>query len=127
MPTRLTPMDDEVLAEDALKFARAWLQAFNQQNWEALKAHLHPDIVFTQRNHNSVDKGFADVFTSFYDWRALHTELKGQVISEFGEGNRAALEVHWVGTTRNGETVDFYACLLFRTMEGKLVEITDYY
>src|SRR5262249_50462535 len=99
MPTNLPSVDDE----DALKLARAWLQAFNQQNWEVLKAHVHSDIVFTQRTHDTVDKGFAAVFSSFYDWRLGHTELTGQMIGGFGDRDRAALEVHWMGTTRSGE------------------------
>jgi hypothetical protein len=123
MNTNLTSTDND----NALQLARAWLQAFNQENWEALKAHLHTDIVFTQRTHNTVDKGFEDVFSSFYDWRAGHTELNGEMIGGFGTEDRAVLEVHWRGTTWNGEPMDFYACLLFRTMEGTFVEITDYY
>ena len=74
-----------------------------------------------------MNQGIQDVFSSFYEWRAGHTELHGHIIDEFGSEDRAALEVHWTGTKVDDEVVDFYACLLFKVRDAKLIEIVDYY
>jgi hypothetical protein len=89
-----------------LNLASAWLQAFNQENWGAFTSRLHPEIVFTQRTHHTVDTGLEEVFTSLNDRRGVDTNLHGQIIGGFGSENRAVLEVHWTGL-RNGEVVDF--------------------
>src|SRR5262245_6866466 len=120
-------IDQENTSEMALESARTWLEVFNQGDWEKFRAQLHPEVVFTQRTIGRVNQGVQDVFSSFYNWRADHTELYGHTTDGFGSSVRAALEVHWTGMKVDGEAVDFYACLLFRAQDGELIEIIDYY
>lgn len=110
-----------------LETASIWLEAFNPEQCGTFKAQLHSKVVFTQRDNGRVNEGAEEVCSSFYNWRAGHTQLHGHIIDRFGSGERAVLEVHWTGTNMNGEAVDFYACLLFRSRDGKFIEIVDYY
>jgi hypothetical protein len=120
-------MNQDSITKLTLEVARDWLEAFNRGDWEIFNAQLHPKVIFTQRKISSVDHGVEDVFSSFQDWRAGHSDLNGHIIDGFEHGDRAVLEVHWMGTKVNGEAVDFYACLLFKARDEKLIEIVDYY
>jgi hypothetical protein len=82
-------MNENDPSSTALNLASAWLQAFNQENWGAFTSRLHPEIVFTQRTHHTVDTGLEEVFTSLNDRRGVDTNLHGQIIGGFGSENRA--------------------------------------
>lgn len=120
-------MDKGFASNFTFDLARVWLEAFNEEDWEKFKAQLHPEITFTQRAIGSVNQTVNEVFTSFHDWRALYASLHGHITDGFGNEHRAVLEVHWTGTKLDGETSDFYACLLFKMQDEKLIEIVDIY
>jgi len=102
-------------------------EAFNHAQWENFKSRLHPEILFTQRATGSVSQTIQQVCSSFQIWRPQHIRRLGRVVDGFGNKNTAVLEVLWKGTKVDGETVDFYACLLFKVQAGKIKRIVDYY
>ena len=120
-------MNSEHKTKTAYETVCDWLEAFNNAQWGKFKSMLHPEILFTQRATGDVNRNNNHVCSSFHHWHAEHIHLLGSVMDGFGNKNRAVLEVLWKGTKVDGETVDFYACLLFKVQNGKIIEIVDYY
>jgi len=78
--------------------ARAYVEAFNNADWEQLEAILTPDSVYDEIGTGRRAQGREEIVELFQGWKQTMPDAVGTVSSALASGNVVALEVTWKGT-----------------------------
>jgi steroid delta-isomerase-like uncharacterized protein len=95
----MTAVQTEALTADELvKIARKQIDAFNNGDWEELKAVLASDSRYDELGTERKIEGPEKIVELFKGWKMAFPDAVGTVTSAVASGNKAALEVTWTGT-----------------------------
>ena len=95
----MTTMATEALtADESVKIARKQVDAFNDGDWEQMRAMLASDSRYDELGTEQKVEGPEKIVELFKGWKTAFPDAVGTVTSAFASGNKAALEVTWKGT-----------------------------
>jgi ketosteroid isomerase-like protein len=105
-----------------------WLNAVNSGAWDELGELLAQDAHFYFRHDDGPPLvGGAAIVRSMREWRAQYRTLVGTTSNVLIDGERAAAEFRWEGLTEGGLAHRFSSSYFLRAVDGRIVEISDYY
>jgi steroid delta-isomerase-like uncharacterized protein len=95
----MTAVATEALtAEQTVKIAREQVDAFNNGDWERVRAGLADDAHYDELGTQRTLEGPEKIVELFKGWKAAFPDAAGTVTSAVASGTTAALEVTWKGT-----------------------------
>jgi steroid delta-isomerase-like uncharacterized protein len=95
----MTAVQSEALTADELvKIARDQIDAFNEGDWEQLRAMLTSDARYHEFGTERKAEGPEEIIELFKGWKTAFPDAAGTVTSVFASGDKAALELTWKGT-----------------------------
>jgi len=136
----MTAVQTEALtAEEIVKIAREQVDAFNNGDWEKMRALLASDSRYDELGTERKIEGPEKIVELFKGWKTAFPDAAGTVTSALGSGNKAALEVTWKGThtgplaspegaiPASGKRQETPAALFFTFEGGKIKESHQYF
>src|SRR5262245_35847432 len=125
--------------QSTIDIAKASSIAYNNKDWNAVKASLAAGVVYdevaTQRKAQGVD----DVLTLWRGWATALPDSKATFHSALVSGNTVVLEVTWRGThtgplrtakgefQATGKKIELRACQIVEIAEGKALSMRQYF
>ena len=101
----MTAVQTEALTADELaKVARDQIDAFNEGDWEQMRALLTSDARYHEFGTERKIEGPDQIIELFKGWKTAFPDAAGTVTNAVADGNTAVLEVTWTGT-HNGPLV----------------------
>ena len=84
--------------QDLINAARGIVDAFNQDDWERVRAPLTPNSVYNELGTQRSLKGPNEIAEGFQGWKQAMPDAKGTITNSFASGNTVTLEITWTGT-----------------------------
>jgi len=121
-----------------LEIAKASITAFNQQDWNRMKALYASDAVYDEKATNRRIQGPDQIIEGLKMWTTAFPDAKGTIVRELTAGDVAVLEIVWTGThtgplqTGSGtipasnRAADLPACSVLR-IEGEKIKTDTHY
>jgi steroid delta-isomerase-like uncharacterized protein len=78
--------------------AKAPILAYNDKNWDAVKAAITSDFVYDEVATNRKAKGLDEVFALWQGWAGTFPDSKATIDNAFVSGDKVVLEITWRGT-----------------------------
>jgi len=94
MPAQSTMMAPQQLIDAA----KAPILAFNEKNWDAVRASISPDFVYDEVATNRKVQGADQVIPLWQGWATAFPDAKATFHRELVSGNTVVLEHTWKGT-----------------------------
>ena len=95
----MTAVLTETLTADAMvKIGCEQVEAFNESDWERVRAGLAPDCRYDEFGTERRVEGSEKIVELFKGWKQAFPDAVGTVTSAVASGEKAALEVTWNGT-----------------------------
>ena len=95
----MSALATEALSRDEIvKLARKQVEAFNNGDWEQMRAMLASDSRYDELGTERKIEGPEKIVELFKGWKTAFPDAVGTVTSAVASGNKAALEVTWKGT-----------------------------
>ncbi len=91
-------LTEALTADQIVKIAREQVDAFNNGDWERMRAMLASDSRYDELGTQRKIEGPEKIVELFKGWKTAFPDAVGTVTSAVGSGNKAALEVTWKGT-----------------------------
>lgn len=83
---------------DAIDAARASVDAFSRDDWEAFRAGLADDAVYDELGTGRRIEGSDAIVEVYRAWKQAFPDGTGTVTNALASGNTAVLEIMWQGT-----------------------------
>jgi steroid delta-isomerase-like uncharacterized protein len=111
--------------------AKAPLMAYNDKNWDALKASITPNFVYDEVATERKVQGVDNVMPLMKEWGEAIPDSKGTFDNAYVSGNTVVLEVTWRGTHTGplnlpsgpvpgtGKSIEIRACNVFEITGDK--------
>ena len=87
-------MDDARLRD----LARQGIEAFNQGDWDLIRARYAPGFVYDEIGTGVHLEGADDVIGGLQAWKTALPDVTGEIVNVLVEGDTAVLELVWRGT-----------------------------
>jgi steroid delta-isomerase-like uncharacterized protein len=122
-----------------IEAAKAPVLAFNEKDWEAVKAAVTEDFVYDEVATERRPQGIDAVLEVWQGWGTALPDTKATFHSEVVSGNTVVFEVTWQGThsgplvTPGGEIpptgrrTSLRACQVFEVADGKARVMRQYF
>lgn len=119
--------------------AKASLYAYNEKNWDNLRAALAPRFVYNEFGSDRKVQGIDETVSLFRDWARAIPDSKATINKEYVSGTTVVLELTWTGTQSGplempngtiaptGNTINVPACQIIETADDKVVSIRHYF
>ncbi len=119
--------------------AKAALQAYNDKDWNKVRALVTDNVVYDEKATNRRIQGPGQVIESWQGWATAFPDSKGTVVNTYEHGNTAIQEVVWKGThtgplhTPNGvvpatnKGINVSACQVIKVENGKVTSYVHYF
>jgi steroid delta-isomerase-like uncharacterized protein len=85
-------------AKQLIDTAKALTVAYNDKNWEAMKAGVTPDLVYDEVATGRKLQGVDQVLPAWQGWAAAFPDSKGTIDNAYASGDKVVQEVTWRGT-----------------------------
>jgi steroid delta-isomerase-like uncharacterized protein len=127
MPAQSTMMSPQQL----VAAAQAPILAFNEKNWDAVRASITPDFVYDEVATNRKVQGVDQVIPLWQGWATAFPDAKATFQRELVCGNTVVLEHTWQGTHKGplqtpdgpipatGNRIDVRACMTVEVVGDK--------
>jgi steroid delta-isomerase-like uncharacterized protein len=127
MPAQSTMIPQQQLIDAA----KAPMLAFNDKNWDAVRASISPDFVYDEVATNRKVQGADQVIPLWQGWATAFPDAKATFQRELLSGNTVVLEVTWRGTHKGplqtpngpiaatGKGIDVRACMAIEVAGDK--------
>jgi len=127
MPAQSTMIPQQQLIDAA----KAPMLAFNEKNWDAVRASITPDFVYDEVATNRKVQGVDQVIPLWQGWATAFPDAKATFQREFLSGETVVLEVTWRGTHKGplqtpngpiaatGNRIDIRACTVIEVVGDK--------
>ena len=104
--------------------AKAPIIAFNEKDWDAVKASVTPDIVYDEVATNRKVQGVNEVIPLWQGWATAFPDAKATFQRAFPSDGAVVLELTWQGTHKGplqtpggpiaatGKRIDIRACMV---------------
>jgi len=136
----MTAVATEALtANEIVKIAREQVDAFNNGDWERMRAGLAADARYDELGTQRKVEGPEKIVELFRGWKTAFPDAAASVTSAVASGNKAALEVTWKGThtgplgtaggtiPASGKRQETPAAIFFTFEGGKIKESRQYF
>ncbi|HET7600552.1 MAG TPA: ester cyclase [Gemmatimonadales bacterium] len=94
MPAQATMLSPQQLIEAA----KAPILAYNEKNWDKVRATLAPGFVYDEVGTHRVAEGIDQVIAMWQGWAAAMPDSKATFRDAVAGGSLAVVEVTWTGT-----------------------------
>ena len=127
MPAQSTMMSPQQL----INAAKAPILAFNEKDWDAVRASISPDFVYDEVSTNRKVQGADQVIPLWQGWATAFPDAKATFQRELVCGNVVVLEQTWQGTHKGplqtpegsipatGNRIDVRACMTVEVVGDK--------
>jgi steroid delta-isomerase-like uncharacterized protein len=127
MPAQSTMMSPQQL----VNAAKAPILAFNEKNWDAVRASISPEFVYDEVATNRKVQGADQVIPLWQGWATAFPDAKATFQRELVCGNTVVLEQTWQGTHKGtlqtangpipatGNRIDVRACMTVEVVGEK--------
>ena len=127
MPAQSTMMSPQQL----VNAAKAPILAFNEKNWDAVRASISPDFVYDEVPTGRKVQGADQVIPLWQGWATAFPDAKATFQRELVCGNTVVLEQTWQGTHKGplqtpggqipatGKRIDVRACMTVEVVGDK--------
>ena len=127
MPTQSTVIPKQQLIDAA----KASILAFNEKNWEAVRASITPDFVYEEVATTRKAQGADQVILLWQGWAAAFPDAKATFQRELLSDDTVVLELTWRGTHKGplqtsdgaiaatGKRIDVRACMVIEVVGDK--------
>jgi steroid delta-isomerase-like uncharacterized protein len=134
--TAPSPMTGSQAMIDA---ARASILAYNDKNWDNVKASLTPDALYDEVATQRKIQGIDQVIDCWKGWARAMPDSKATFHGAMASGNTVCIEMSWRGThtgplelptgsvAGTNRAIDIRACQVFDMSEGKARTIRHYF
>jgi steroid delta-isomerase-like uncharacterized protein len=135
MPAQSTMVSQQQLIDAA----KAPQIAFNEKDWDALRASITSDIVYDEVPTNRKIQGVAQVIPVWQSWASAFPDAKATFNRALPSDNTVVLEVTWNATHKGplqtpqgpipptGKTIDIRACIVTEIAGDKAKQIRHYF
>jgi steroid delta-isomerase-like uncharacterized protein len=93
-----TLLTEAQMADKMVKVAREQVEAFNDGDWERMRAELAPDARYDEYGTGRKADGPEKLVELYKGWKQAFPDAAGTVTGACASGDTAALEVIWKGT-----------------------------
>ena len=126
-------------ADKMVKIAREQVDAFNNGDWERMRAGLAADVRYDELGTQRKVEGPEKIVELFKGWKTAFPDAAATVTGAVASGNKAALEVTWKGThtgplgtaggtiPASGKRQETPAAIFFTFEGGKIKESRQYF
>jgi steroid delta-isomerase-like uncharacterized protein len=120
MPAQSTKLSPTQL----IAAAKAPTLAYNEKNWDAVKASITPDFVYDEVATNRRVQGLDLVIPLWQGWAAAFPDSKATFENAYVSGDKVVLELTWRGTHQGplmtpvgsipatGKRIEFRSCVI---------------
>jgi steroid delta-isomerase-like uncharacterized protein len=129
------------MAEQSLvDIAKAPIVAYNDKNWDAVKAAVAPGFIYDEVGTQRKIQGINDVLAAWRGWATAIPDSKATFDNASTSGNTVILEVTWRGTQTgplqtptgqilqpSGRKIELRACQVIEVANGKVQVMRHYY
>jgi len=111
------------------------IEAFNNGDWNRLKASLASDIVYLDVPSKRRLQDIQKFVEEYQNWKSAGPNCKGTIKNTVVSGNKVTIEVNWKGTQTGqlgnyaptGKSWDVDGCQVITIANGKVKELHQYY
>ena len=135
MPAQTTKLSQQQLID----IAKAPMLAYNEKNWNGVRANLTPDFVYDEVATNRKAEGADQVISLWQGWATAFPDSRATFQRELTSGNTVVFEVSWRGTHQGtlqtpngpiaptGKRIDIRACMVSDVAEDKVKLARHYF
>ena len=125
--------------QSLVDIAKAQIIAYNDKNWDAVKAVVAPGVVYDEVGTQRRLEGVNDVIEAWRGWAAAIPDSKATFNSASTSGNTVVLEVTWRGAQTGplqtatgqipptGKKIEIRACQVIEVANDKVHVIRHYF
>jgi steroid delta-isomerase-like uncharacterized protein len=119
--------------------AKASILAYNDKNWDNVRASLTPDALYDEVGTHRKIQGLDQVVDCWQGWARAMPDSKATIHGAIASGANVCIEMSWRGThtgplelptgsvAGTNRSVDIRACQVFEMSEGKARTIRHYF
>ncbi len=119
--------------------AKASISAYNDKNWEKVRATLTADCLYDEVATNRKAKGIDEVLAIWQGWAKALPDSKATFGNQFVTDNTVVLEITWRGTHTGpmatprgeipptGKTIELRACQVIEVSGERAKSIRQYF
>jgi steroid delta-isomerase-like uncharacterized protein len=134
MPAQATAVSPQALIDAA----KAPILAFNEKNWDKVRASITPDFVYDEVATRRKVQGADAVIPVWQGWAQAFPDSKATFNNALVSGNCVVLEVTWKGTHKGqlqtpngpvpatGKTIEIRACTILE-LAGEKARLQRHY
>ena len=127
MPAQSTMLSPQQLIDAA----KAPMLAYNQKDWNAVRAGITPDFIYDEVGTGRKGQGADQTITLFQGWAEAIPDSKATFDNVVASGNTVLLELTWRGThsgplqtpkgsfAPTGKKIELRACAVVELLNGK--------
>ena len=82
---------------DLASLARAQVESFNTNDWDAVRASMLADVVYDERATGRIMQGPEAIIESMKGWKTFNSDVTGTISNIHVSGDTAVVEVMWEG------------------------------
>ena len=83
---------------DLASLARAQVESFNTNDWDAVRASMLAAVVYDERATGRIMQGPEAIIESMKGWKTFNSDVTGTISNIHVSGDTAVVEVTWEGT-----------------------------
>ena len=135
MPAQSTMLS----AKQLIDTAKALTAAYNDKNWDAMKAGITSDFVYDEVATGRKVQGVDQVLALWQGWATAFPDSKGTIDNAYASGDKVVLEVTWRGTHQGpvptakgpipatGKKIEFRGCIICEFAGEKIKAERQYF
>jgi steroid delta-isomerase-like uncharacterized protein len=135
MPAQSTMIPQQQLIDAA----KAPLRAFNEKDWDAVRASVSPNLVYDEVATSRKVQGVEQVIPLWQGWATAFPDARATFHRELPSGNTVVFEVSWRGTHQGplqtpdgaieatGKRIDVPACMIVEVIDDKATVQRHYF
>jgi steroid delta-isomerase-like uncharacterized protein len=124
---------------NVIETAKASVIAYNEKNWEKVKATVVEKAVYDEKATGRRLQGINQIIEAWQGWGKAIPDSKATFVGEYASGNTAILEMVWKGVhtgplqTPTGtippsnKPIEVPACQVVKVDGGKVQSVTHYF
>lgn len=134
--TAPSPMTSSQAMIDA---AKASILAYNDKNWDNVRASLTPDALYDEVGTHRKLQGLDQIVDCWQGWARAFPDSKATLHGALASGTNVCIEMSWRGThsgplelptgsvAGTNRSIDIRACQVFEMSDGKARTIRHYF
>ena len=127
------------MTQSVVDIAKAQVLAYNEKDWDKVKAGVAPGMVYDEVGTQRKVQGVDDVIDLWKGWATAMPDSKATFSSEVASGNTVVLEMTWRGTHKGplkmpsgdipatGKTIELRAVQVVEVANDKVKSVRQYF